>query len=413
MTRKPISQIVEHWDPAGDPDGDAQLVARAIMLGRTRTRTAQRRMLGVAALSIAAVFALFVSGRATVHDFSRSPSTTFALSGGDGMTVVEGTDFGMLPAQPSQVRIRLTRGAILFDVQSRTAGEAFEVVTPTATVRVIGTVFAVEVDDDGRTSVDVFEGRVEVRDRRGARRLGAHESERADDANLIDSLHALGRARATARENAREQASDPEPPEAMVDGTTAREPAPRETSAETGASPVHTPSSVSASSDSSPTVGPERAPSRNAERDITAEELRSAIAHGEGARVLDALPTARVSERDRAWLRADALRALGRSDDAIEAYRTIVDRNDPEQQIAAYIGARLLLQTNRPDEALRMLDRARSTTRDSSLRERVLALRGRALHATGNEAALRVVAHDYLTQFPTGATADWMRSIVD
>lgn len=411
MTRTHVSQLVEHWNPNADPDEDARLVARSMMLGRARGRAAERRTRRNGAIIAVALTALMSIGYFRARDTDRGASTMLSLPSGDTMTVVEGTAFGMSPADSSRNHIQLERGAILFDVRSRQAGAVFEVATPSAAIRVLGTVFAVEVDGAGRTSVEVFEGRVEVEDRRGVRRLGAHERDGSSDSNLLKSLAELGRERAAQRTSRRASDARAEAvshaPGALVDETSAT-----------------ATDSTGATSTTSATRQPDREVPRGAPTEIRAvserapravpreraAELRSAIARGEAARVLDELPLAHVSERDRAWLHADALRAVGRSREAIEAYRSIAATDDPEQHIAAYLGARLLLDTSRAEEALRLLERARAA-RDSSLHERILALRGRALHATGNRDALQVAAREYLTRFPAGASADFMRSV--
>ena len=56
--------------------------------------------------------------------------------------------------------------------------EKFEIVTPTATAGVRGTIFSVEVTTDGATEVQVYEGQVTIEDEQGALAIAARETAR-------------------------------------------------------------------------------------------------------------------------------------------------------------------------------------------------------------------------------------------
>ena len=62
-------------------------------------------------------------------------------------------------------RIELIKGKIVAKVTKRQKGEKFEVVGPSGTVIVVGTVFSVEVDEVGIQHVRVLEGKVKVKER--------------------------------------------------------------------------------------------------------------------------------------------------------------------------------------------------------------------------------------------------------
>ncbi|MBN2719197.1 MAG: FecR domain-containing protein, partial [Deltaproteobacteria bacterium] len=63
-------------------------------------------------------------------------------------------------------RIELIQGKIVAQVTKRAHGDRFEVVGPSGTVIVVGTVFSVEVNDAGVEHIRVLEGTVKVQDRR-------------------------------------------------------------------------------------------------------------------------------------------------------------------------------------------------------------------------------------------------------
>lgn len=66
---------------------------------------------------------------------------------------------------PGAVELELTRGMIAVRYERLPADPILKIRTPTAIVRVVGTVFTVEVDDHGDTAVAVLRGEVEVLDR--------------------------------------------------------------------------------------------------------------------------------------------------------------------------------------------------------------------------------------------------------
>jgi len=67
-------------------------------------------------------------------------------------------------AGAAEVDLSLERGLVAFRYDRLPGDPILNVQTPTATVRIRGTVFTVEVDDAGQTAVSVLRGRVEVLD---------------------------------------------------------------------------------------------------------------------------------------------------------------------------------------------------------------------------------------------------------
>ena len=72
-------------------------------------------------------------------------------------------------AAASEVELSLERGMVAFRYDRMPGDPILNIQTPTANVRIRGTVFTVEVDDAGETAVSVLRGRVEVLDVTGAR----------------------------------------------------------------------------------------------------------------------------------------------------------------------------------------------------------------------------------------------------
>ncbi len=80
-----------------------------------------------------------------------------------------GTDLTWAEAQPGLIELRLDRGMLAIRYDRHGADPVLRVRTPTALLRVTGTVFTVAVADDGATSVSVLRGEVKVLDTRGSR----------------------------------------------------------------------------------------------------------------------------------------------------------------------------------------------------------------------------------------------------
>ena len=139
-------------------------------------------------------FARLIGGGAVeLHDSEGRPITTDSLSvGAQLQTFDEAVQFafagGLLAnfeprsiarwsvSSPRLVEFGLVRGTLAIRYDRRPGDPVLQVRTPSALVRVIGTVFTVAVDELGQTRVSVLRGRVEVLDPHSGRSLAAVEA---------------------------------------------------------------------------------------------------------------------------------------------------------------------------------------------------------------------------------------------
>jgi hypothetical protein len=181
------------WPPRW-PDGTeaAQALAGEVARGcgaateppvgvRTRAWSGieERRRRGAwASPSLRVALALAGAGAAVVLALvARAPSPAASLAGTrfDGgaarridvhgaaqVALEDGTRGAVAQDDRRGIALAVERGSVLADVEHRPAGAPFLVRTPAQTVRVVGTVFWVDVDDAGRTTVLVGRGAVEV-----------------------------------------------------------------------------------------------------------------------------------------------------------------------------------------------------------------------------------------------------------
>lgn len=87
-----------------------------------------------------------------------------------------GSSIGWTAASPSLIEIEVTRGIAAVRYDRRPSDPILQVRTPTAVVRVVGTVFTVEVESEGNTRVSVLRGQVEVLDPASNKQLAEVES---------------------------------------------------------------------------------------------------------------------------------------------------------------------------------------------------------------------------------------------
>jgi transmembrane sensor len=104
-------------------------------------------------------------------------------------------------------------------------------------------------------------------------------------------------------------------------------------------------------------------------------------------------------------LAADAARLSGHPDAALPLLRRVIDRhsNDARAPLAAFtLGGVLMQQLGEPREAEAAYARARALSLNKSLAEDALARQVEAAHRAGDAARARVLAREYLDQYPKG-----------
>ena len=129
---------------------------------------------------------------------SRTTAKTFHVRQGAAVWMQRGTEVDLIADTMTLARARIIRGRIIVDISRRTPGFQFVVNTPTAEVLSLGTVFSVEVADDGRETIRVAKSAVVVRPK-GERDpivvrageelvLGGADTKRADEADVEGDL---------------------------------------------------------------------------------------------------------------------------------------------------------------------------------------------------------------------------------
>jgi hypothetical protein len=385
------------------PDPEA-LLREAGIVGRARARTAQRRRLavmgGVGSLALALTLALAwprPPEGASIERLALGPHAIATTSG----TALAIDTLG------ERTAIRVDGGSALFDVARLPAGSHFEVITPDASVRVVGTVFAVAFVNQ-HTEVEVFEGVVEVE--RGGRttRLvaGEHLDSRSDDA--LAALRDRGRAAASRRESH----ARVDPGAAVLD---AIEPEPVEDDAtEAVADGIH---ETRAPSDDESGEREHVALPTSPETHIDLTTLRALCDRGEFAAALAALEGVRPPRAERgewALLEGDAARATGDLARAAGAYERAADALTPSRAaLAGFLAASTHERLGDLDAALSVLDRAHAADRGSPLEERALAMRANLLARTGHTRQAHEAARRYLASFPGGEASARMDALLE
>ncbi len=284
-----------------------------------------------------------------------APSFVATLDGGHRIvatpgSVVSFTDRG------SQVEVRLTAGEALFDVAPLGEGGSFVVHAGGVDVAVHGTVFTVsrELSD---VRVAVFEGEVAVTGARRVLHAGDAWSSLDDSASPVEPRLADRARRAAARRAERRAArataatSMPAPPSAPAPPPAA--PAPPARAARDAPSGMASPSSR--------------------EPPLTPDAARALVAAQRYEEALVASDRALGERPSFEWrsLRADALRGLGRDEEAAAELARAVDEGDPRERAIAGLGAARILarRLGREADARAILERSGSLDAASPVRE--------------------------------------------
>jgi len=399
--------------PALDPDQARRMASDAVSRAteeKPRERRHRTWLVAAAGVAAAAAVGLAVGLGWPADDpapRAASETTRLELPTGDAVTASAGARFRIESIEDAERRIRLDDGAMLFDVARLGEGQAFEVVTPHLTARVLGTVFSVEARGD-RSTVRVFEGRVLVEEEGRRRVLGAEEAltssggvqQVEDDGPLVEHGRTAARARAGDAPHAERTGDGDGPDRTAVDD-------------------ADTPGrQAGADAETEPRAGDDLPRERVRERAPAAEEARAWIASGDADRALDAAREALRDDPTAAeWrmIEADALRALGRFEAAVSVYeRAAVDLGGVRAAQAGYLAARI--HQGRLDDARRALaalDLVGADEPGAPLEERATALRARILMAQGRREQAREVARRYLDRFPAGGMTDWMEAVLE
>ena len=385
----PLARLVERASKqTTTTTDDAALLRDALVVGRARIRHAQRRRwmmatsalcLSLLALAVSLPFAMRpapehaplvsspVAPQVTPPIASEPEERTSTMAlGAHRVETTSGTRLSLQEGSLADVSLRLDAGAALFDVAPLGQG-SFEVHAPDLTAIVHGTVFAMRVQE-GRTRVDVFEGRVEVRGDFGAQMLTRGESYAPTSSALSPLLAQLGEEAARMREE-----------RAIPSSTSSTMPSHRRTT-------------------------------------VTLAQLEAWRDAGEFDVVLEALREA-TPPRDEvgAWamVEGDAARALGRDREAALAYIRASESLSPSRAaVAGLLAARRLERLHEDERALAVLASSHAADRGAPLEEQALATRALLRSRLGHIDEARADARDYLVSFPSGPGAAQMEALL-
>jgi hypothetical protein len=112
----------------------------------------------------------------TRFELERSEALQVGLVGKLVANFTPGSSLAWTAASPSLIEVELDRGIAAVRYDRRPSDPILQVRTPTAVVRVVGTVFTVQVEDGGNTRVSVLRGQVEVLDPASNRQIAEVES---------------------------------------------------------------------------------------------------------------------------------------------------------------------------------------------------------------------------------------------
>lgn len=144
---------------------EARLLVASALDGVGAREKAKKRLFAWAGASVVLMVALafafdLLSGNTVVVGPQDRP-LRLSLKAGDALVAAPSTELVIVSQALSARKVRVERGAVLFDVTPLSAGQRFEVETAHVSLSVFGTVFTVEVEG-ARTLVRVYEGRVLV-----------------------------------------------------------------------------------------------------------------------------------------------------------------------------------------------------------------------------------------------------------
>lgn len=391
--------------PALSPAHQQHMVNVALQSAALRPRGAQSLWYGAA---LAALVLLAVITQRLLQHGGPRPEVTLvevapdglplrlSLRTGDALVLAPSAKLEVLSESKPLRRLRLSRGAVLFDVTHLAPGQNFEVETEQARVQVRGTVFSVRVDGR-RTSVHVHEGSVYVGSR--VLRAGEHWASSgrasAEPPQFAADVRAALAARAgtQVRTEALPHATPITPPVSdPPDAALPRAPAPRAGSARDSA----------------------QRPLTLASEPVALDTAEALLRTGQADTLLLLLREHHDDPRY-ARLVAEALRMLGEFSQATDAFEAVAAKSQGSTRTQAGFAAAQLAFTalHDPERALALLQRFALDAHESALRERASALRIDALIALGRSDEARREVQRYLAREPETETSVRLRRLTN
>ncbi len=307
--------------------------------------------------------------------------STIELPNGDQIVASSGAQFRVLEASLQTRTIELEAGSVLFSVKPLLDAGSFTVNAPGLQVHVTGTVFSVQVLGKSESMVQVYEGTVDVvidgatHQVKAGEQLDSRGLQQARQAGPL-TLVALEFAAAHTKQRESDVVNKPKPQARRVKPTLTP-------------TPTAKPKPESLRPRPSSPVSQDSAPQERTAQEVGQELLvqgKFAKAYEVGKQA--ALPI----------LQGDALRAQGRYEEAVLAYKA------SKSPMASYLAAQLLVtQLARPAQALRLLKGSSSVAANSPIRERATALQMKAAHQALMHDEAGRIAKEYLDLFPQGA----------
>jgi ferric-dicitrate binding protein FerR (iron transport regulator) len=326
------------------------------------------------------------------------------LPSNDVLIAASNSKFHITSNAADNRQIALRQGAMLFEVEPLKSGQRFEVYTPHARAAVRGTIFSVDVTDL-RTVFRVYEGVIQVAQRHAIRVINVNEAfatdgapvRTAEDASLLSEAMRAVRLRENVRQNQLALQRLPEQRTPHNAATSVTEPA--NTNSDRGRAQTD----IRINDIKNPIAQPVYQTPIEAQRRLYQGQAGLALLMARNARAT------RADVGDWKLVEADALRALGRFEEAADAYWQASRLLHPQGRAqAGYLAAQLYYRDlRRPDRALAILDAAQVDARKSPLRERALLLRAQSMERLGQRPA--EIARRYLADYPNSAAADIMR----
>ncbi|MEM9192318.1 MAG: FecR domain-containing protein [Myxococcota bacterium] len=163
------------------------------------------------------------------------------------------------------------------------------------------------------------------------------------------------------------------------------------------------------------TVASPELPTRDDQALESPEQARRAIAEGRANDALAAAEDRIERAPSSAWemVRADALRALRRFDEAAQSYERVARGGGGLGAQAGFVAASIHFRhRGAPQEAVRLLRTSGALEPDGALHERAAALHVRALIQSGQTGQARRAANDYLARYGNTEIGQWMRTVL-